>query len=82
MQALTEPIQLQVKCPTCPESYTVPLSVVEEAQRLLHEVGTARDGGALAVRVGRQLRRAADAVALAFELARWENEGGAPADAE
>lgn len=39
MSPLSRHVQLEVPCPACPESYAVPLDVVEESHRLLDELG-------------------------------------------
>jgi hypothetical protein len=39
MSSLSRNLQLEVACPACPESYAVPLDVIEESQRLLGELG-------------------------------------------
>lgn len=40
MFAVTDRIQLRVPCPICSESYTVPLSAVEQSQHLLAAIGS------------------------------------------
>ncbi|WP_437575324.1 hypothetical protein [Sorangium sp. So ce887] len=42
-------LSLEVSCPACPETYAVPLDVVEQSQSLLDEYGpcSGMDGGAL-----------------------------------
>jgi hypothetical protein len=39
MSPLSRHVQLEVSCPACPESYAVPLDVVEESHHLLDELG-------------------------------------------
>lgn len=39
MSSLTQQLQIDVVCPACHETYSVPLDLVEESQRLIKERG-------------------------------------------
>ena len=78
---------VDVSCPDCSECFVVSLDIIEESQRLLEELGPCTGLASFECpapyfasliapgEVARLEQRLVDERALA----RWENEGGAPA---
>jgi hypothetical protein len=84
MSSAADTVLIDVACPDCADLFVVPLSVIEESQRLLADFGPCTGFASFECPVAYfaallapcDVSRLARGVADERELDRWENEGG------
>lgn len=83
MRSRPHHLDVEAACPACPEMFVVPFDVIEESRRLLAEhgpcVGMASYECPAPYFAALEPAARPAATPLAHDLARWEDDGGAPA---